>query len=434
MELVELYNKALKLVEEVKNFRSQTAEEKDSSLCIIITDVGNVYAGVTGIRISNEAVITACSEYNALMSMLCDGGTCVKQMMTVSFADNSVCRPCSDCIDILCGINAENNQCEVAVSVNESVKVCELDKTPEQPVEIAAAETPETPAEPEFTPVSPFAEAPAFSDEPVSDTFSFEEKFGFDFDDTPPEAAAPVQTLSEEKQEPKNVPMPEQPVMPQGMNPQFIQPDNMQNYTQSQNFQQGYPQQPQGYPYPQPQGNMNPQFIQPDNMQNYTQSQNFQQGYPYPQPQGYPYPQQSNMNPQFVQPDNMQNYTQSQNFQQSYPYPQPYPQNTVQSQPLQSVSPHQSAPYVSSHYMGGSMGSGSVPTGSVPLSGEGKSKFRQRLNKFVGEDSPMVSSTPVSKPAEESLSKEELKKMARDKKRMAKVNADFKKRMKDLGY
>ncbi|MDE6427164.1 MAG: hypothetical protein K2K89_13665 [Ruminococcus sp.] len=413
MELVELYNKALELVEEVKNFRSQTAEEKDSSLCIIVTDVGNVYAGVTGIRISNGAVTTACSEYNALMSMLCDGGSYVKQMMTVSFADNSVCRPCSDCIDILCRISENNNQCEVAVSVDESVKVCELDKI----AEISA--------EPEFMATSPFEEAPAFSEEPVSDTFSFEEKFGFDFDDTPSEPVAPVQTLSDEKQEPKTIPMPEQSVMPQGMNPQFIQPDNMQNYVQSQNFQQ------QGYPYPQQQGYQQPQ------------------GYPYPQPQGYPYPQQnpyqqqSGMNPQLIQPDNMQNYTQSQNYQQygqpanqgSFPYnPQPYPQNTVQSQPLNSLSPHQSAPYVSSRYINSSLGSGSIPTGSVPLSGEGKSKFRQRLSKFVGEDTRVSSATPVSKPVEESLSKEELKRMARDKKKMAKVNAEFKKRMKDLGY
>lgn len=401
MELVELYSKALKLVEEVKNFRSQTAEEKDASLCIIISDNDKIYAGVTGIRISGENVITACSEYNALMSMIADGSVSAKQMMTVSFADCTVCRPCSECIDMLYKADENNTQCEIAISAYEAVKACELDST----AMTAGFETSHSPVE----------EVPSFSDEPVSDNFSFEEKFGFDFDDTPAEAPAPVQTLANQNQEPQTIPMPEQPqnVMPQGMNPQFIQPDNMQNYTQSQGYPYSQPVYPQGYPYPQP-----------------------------AYPQGYPYPQQNGMNPQFVQPDNMQNYAQSQNYPQyaqpvnqgSFPYnPQPYPQNTVQSQPLQSVSPHQSAPYVSNHYISG-RGSGSVPTGSVPLSGEGKSKFRQRLSKFVGEDNPIVSSKSVSKPAEESLSKEELKKIARDKKKMAKVNADFKKRMKDLGY
>lgn len=206
------------------------------------------------------------------------------------------------------------------------------------------------------------------------------------------------------------------------MNPQFIQPNNMQGYTQSQ----GYPYQPQGYP---------------------------QQGYPYPQ-QGYPqqsypqqgYHQQNGINPQFVQPDIQQGYSQ-QNYQ-PYGQPvnpsvnqgnfpsnaQPYSQNPVAGQPVQSVYPHQPAPYTSSHYINSSVGSGSQPVSSVPLSGEGKSKFRQRLNKFMSDDTPVSSSVPVSKSSEESLSKDELKKLARDKKKMAKVNADFKKRMKDLGY
>lgn len=404
MELVELYSKALNLVEEVKNFRSQTAEEKDASLCVIISESDKIYAGVTGIRISGENVTTACSEYNALMSMISDGSVSAKQMMTVSFADGTVCRPCSECIDMLYKANENNIQCEIAVSADKSVKACELDSTG------TIAEIPEIPH-------SSVEETPSFSEEPVSESFSFEEKFGFDFDDTPSEPVAPVQTLADQNQEPQTVPMPEQPqnFMPQGMNPQFLQPENIQNYTQSQ-----------GYPYPQQQG--------------------YPQGYPYPQqayPQGYPYPQQSSysqqngMNPQFIQPENMQNYQQygQPANQGNFPYnPQPYSQNTVQSQPLQSVSPHQSAPYVSSHYINNSMGSGSVPTGSVPLSGEGKSKFRQRLNKFVNEDNPVIPTHSENKSMEENLSKDELKKMARDKKKMAKVNADFKKRMKDLGY
>ncbi|MCM1506787.1 MAG: hypothetical protein NC177_06585 [Ruminococcus flavefaciens] len=414
MELVELYNKAVSLVEKVKSFSSQTAEENDVSLCVIVSDSNEIYAGITGIRIKGENVTRACSEYNALMSMIADGHVSAKQMMTVSFADGSICLPCSECIDMLYKADENNTQCEIALSVEKSVKACEIGK--------------EEPAEPE-TVHPPIEEAPVFSDEPVSDSFSFEEKFGFDFDDTP---AEPVPTLADQNTEPQTVPeqpvnpapYPEQyqniPQQPSGMNPQFIQPDNMQGYSQSQGYP--YPQQttyPQGYPYPQ---------------------QAYQQGYPYPQ---QAYPQQPNgMNPQFVQPDNMSAYSQQYGQpvnqpanQGSFPYnAQPYPQNPVQSQPIQSVSPHQPAPYTSSHYINSGMGSGSVPTGSVPLSGEGKSKFRQRLNKFMGEDSPVAPVAPVSKPTEESLSKDELKRMARDKKKMAKVNADFKKRMKDLGY
>ncbi len=66
----------------------------------------------------------------------------------------------------------------------------------------------------------------------------------------------------------------------QNMGGQFVQP-NFQPY--SQNMQNNYPQQPQGYPQPQmysgqmQQSGMNPQFIQPNMQQPYLQ--NIQQPY-----------------------------------------------------------------------------------------------------------------------------------------------------------
>lgn len=440
MELLKLYNKAISLISNVNKFRPQTDGNGDTALCVVISENDKVYAGITGIRIRNGEVMKACPEYNAFLSMIADGCVTAKQMMTVSFNDGSVCRPCSECIGMLYKFDENNAGCEIAVSSENYVMASELvsvetagESEPAEPVVESVTDVQETYA-------LPIEEVPEFSEEPISDSFTFEEKFGFDFDDTPTE---PVQTLSGSNTE--TIPaQPEQPVnpvpeqyqnMPQGMNPQFMQP-NMQNYSQSQ----GYPYQPQGYP--QGYNGMNPQFVQP-NMQNYSQSQ----AYPY-QPQGYPqgYPQPNGANPQFVQPD-----MQQQGYVQQYPYgqqpnqpvnanqgnfpsnAQPYPQNPVNSQPLQNVYPHQPAPYISSHYMNTSSMNSSQPVGSVPLSSGGKSKFKQRLNKFMGEDAPSAPVQPT-KPVEESLSKDEIKKIARDKKKMAKVNADFKKRMKDLGY
>ena len=487
MELLKLYNKTISLMSKVSHFSPQLSKDDGASLCVIISGNDKVYAGVTGIRILNGEVMKACSEYNAVLSMLADGCLIAEQMMIVSFKDGSICKPSSECIDILCRADGNNSQCEIAVSSESSVKVCEINgvkiseksASAEQPVvsETAAESVPpvksimpeptvesvppvksivseptaesvppvksivpETAAEPvpSFTsePVAkslhesalPIEEIPEFSEKPISEDFSFEEKFGFDFDDAP---AAPVPTLADQK--PKTI-QPEQPVNPipeqnpniiQGMNPQFVQPNNMPAYSQSQ----GYPYQPQGYPqpnYPYPQ-------------------QGYPQGYSYPQ-QGYPQP---NVNPQFVQPDAHQ-----QGYSQQYPYgqqpnqsgnisqgtfPQPYPQTPVSSQPLQSVYPHQPSQYNSSHYVNTSIGSNSQPIGSVPLSSGVKSKFKQRLNKFISDEVPSAPVAPVApatpvKPAEETLSKGEIRKIARDKKKMAKVNAEFKKRMKDLGY
>lgn len=427
MELVELYDKAKQLVEDVKKFSPQIADNNYFSICVITGNNDKVYAGVTGIRINQGEVINACSEYNAIMSMFADGCIIAKQLLIVSFADGNICRPCDECIKLLYKFDEINSQCDVAIAMDKIIKAATI----VEPSEMIKENTNDS---------LTVEETPAFSEEPVSEEFSFEEKFEFDFDDAP---ATPVHTLADQNQEQKVVQQatsyPEQYQNPsQMMNQQFAQPNNVQGgYVQQPNYpysqQQGYQQ---GYPYPQQQG--------------------YQQGYPYPQQQGYQqgyqqnypqqnmqqgYPQQNGMNPQFAQQD-----MQQQAYSQQYPYAQqqpnqanfpnnaqPYPQSKVSSQPLQSVYPHtQASAYTSSHYMNNSIGSNSQPVGSVPLSGEGKSKFRQRLNKYIGDDAPIP--TPSTSSSEDNISKEDAKKMNRDKKKMAKVNADFKKRMKDLGY
>lgn len=422
------------LVEEVKKFSPHIADDVNASLCVVVNGNDEVYAGVTGIRITNDKVEKACSEYNAFMSMFIDGHIDVKQMMTVSFADGSVCRPCKECIDVLCKADEKNSQCEVAISTESSVKACEIETVSDN-TEVSN----NTEVSDEIQESSVSESVPAFSPEPVSENLSFEEKFGFDFDDTP---AAPVPTLADQNEPPvenmneQNNSMQFNGVQ-QNMNGQFVQPYPQQGYPQQQGYQQpGYPQQNnQGYPqqsgYPQQNNQGYPQQPGYPQQQDYSQQP---QGYPYPQ-QGYPqgYPQQNNMNPQFVQPgqypNNMQGYNQSVN-QGSFPTnPNPYYQQPLNSQPLQNVYPHQPVSPTSSHYQNSA--TVSQPLNSVPLSGEGKSRFRQRLNKFMNDDMPV---TPVAKEESTSVSVSDIKKQARDKKKMAKVNADFKKRMKDLGY
>ena len=73
MELVELYNRAVLLIEEVRKFSGHTADEKDASLCVIVSGNNEIYAGVNGLKISDGKVSVACSEYNAIMSMIASG-------------------------------------------------------------------------------------------------------------------------------------------------------------------------------------------------------------------------------------------------------------------------------------------------------------------------------------------------------------------------
>lgn len=409
MELAELYNKAVLLIEEVKKVSSQTSI---SGICVIVNNSGKIYAGTDGLKITDGAVSKSSPEYNAVLAMLADGNTIAEKMINID-SDGAVYSPSGECVEMLMNANSENVLCEVAVSADKSVKICELNSQPtaeEEQTEATAEE--EVQPEPETPAVSETIE---FSEEPVSDSMSFEEKFGFDFDDTP---STPVPTLGSDSNNvetviqpdnngvpqqvmPNSYPQqqPQQPVYPNNMSGQFV---NMPSYPQP--VQQGYPQQPVQSVYVQQGGyTQQSQFIQPN--QQYMQSGQ----------QIYAQPLQSNYSQQY----------------NSQPVAQPISQQGVQysnSQPLNSAYPQPQQP-VSSHYIN-AMASSSQ---SVTLSGERKSKFRQRLNKFMDDD--MTSSTlPQSPVAEESLSKGDIKKQARDKKKMAKVNADFKKRMKDLGY
>ena len=69
-------------------------------------------------------------------------------------------------------------------------------------------------------------------------------------------------------------------------------------------------------------------------------------------------------------------------------------------------------------------------TQNVPTGGD--SAFKKRLNSFMA-DSTVSTPAPVND-TPDPPSMNELMKQAKDKKKVAKVNSDFKKRMKDMGY
>ncbi|MDE5584321.1 MAG: hypothetical protein K2J08_11545 [Ruminococcus sp.] len=417
MELTELYNKAVQLIEEVKKAVGQTAD--CSGICVIANNSGKIYAGTDGIKIADGIVSKATPEYNAVISMLADGNTVAGMMINIS-ADGNICPPCSEVIEMLVNANSENVVCEVAVSPDKSLRMCEISTQQSAKSEGVSAENT---AETVRHEVPVIADTIEFAKEPISDSMSFEEKFGFDFDDTP---STPVPTLDSDSHSAK---------IPQ-------QENNI-----SQPVQNVYSQQQQGYT------DMSGQFV---NMPSYQQP--VQTGYPQPQPmypnqQGYINPAMQGMVGQFIQPNAQ--FTQSGNQiftpqpsvpsgQQIYGQPvnQGYPQQPVQpvqsqySQQMMQSNPYVNSQPVNNAYPQASVSSRYINSGasqSVTLSGEGKSKFRQRLSKFMDNDitAPSVPQKPAN---EEVLSKSEIRKQARDKKKMAKVNADFKKRMKDLGY
>ena len=412
------------LADKVKQERPNAAADPGTSLCLIITDKDEIFSGVTGVRVIGESVETVCSETNAIMSMIVANQVNAKQMITISFADYRVCTPCDSCISLLYRASAANSSCQIVTSpdsfttaealrmgrasrqepVHEEIKpetpdflsdfddeTSELNAVPAfgRPAEFAASADPDE--------SNPFYDAPAASADP-----------GFFTGGT---AAEPPKALYE-----------------QPSDAQRAGAAGFQNpYAQQQGYPMngGYPQQ-QGYPmnggYPQQQGYpMNGGYPQ---QQGYPMNGGYpqQQGYPmnggYPQQQGYPmngYPQQ-------------QGYPMNGGYQQNDPYSTANP--AAAGQQNRSIHVTQGAmpvpqPNVTSRYQN------RQGIASSNMTSGGTSAFKKRLNTFMSDgDDGDSGFTPSSG----TPSMDELMKQAKDKKKVAKVNSDFKKKMKDLGY
>ena len=140
--------------------------------------------------------------------------------------------------------------------------------------------------------------------------------------------------------------------------------------------QQGYPQQQQGFPQ----------------QQGYPQQQGFpQQGYPQ---QGFPQPAPYG--------GGMQNSMYQQNMNAA-PYRQGYTGQSLHGGSMYQQQPQQSV---------------SVTLTSKP---SGESAFKKRLNNFLGDDDDVETG--------DSMSKEDMLKQAKDRKKVAKANLNFKKKM-----
>lgn len=120
------YNMVREYAEALVKQRPDCAASGDTMICAFLTSKHDVLAGITGISLNNGAVKSVPAEYLAVNALQSAGQTKVCQMITLSLVDFSVVKPDAKCVSELIEINPENNNCEVFISANESVKACEL--------------------------------------------------------------------------------------------------------------------------------------------------------------------------------------------------------------------------------------------------------------------------------------------------------------------
>lgn len=126
MNMNELYNTAKKYADKLREEKPGYVSGEDSALCLIVTDKNEIFSGVTSVRISGGKTEEVHAEFNAVMSMKEAGQTAAKQMITVLFKDQSICVPCSDCLDLLFRASESNNNCAVMTGPDKASSAMSL--------------------------------------------------------------------------------------------------------------------------------------------------------------------------------------------------------------------------------------------------------------------------------------------------------------------
>ena len=242
MVISQFYNTAKSYAEKIKEERPAIYEQEGFSITLIMAEGDQeIFTGITSVKISEGTLDTIHSEAIAVMSMIAANKAKAKQMITVTFGDLKVVKPCDECLDMLLNADPDNGKCEIAINFTNSETAINLKS---QATNISAEFL-----EKDTEAVSaPDLGAPA---EFVS---------GFEFDADNPflaesdEAVEEVKTIASEAAK--------KPVQPDSLQ----QPPvggaiyQQQGFVQQQPgvFQQGYMQQPNPAMYQQPMGGMMP--------------------------------------------------------------------------------------------------------------------------------------------------------------------------------
>ena len=98
----------------------------DAELSAILTSSHDIIAGVTGITVCNGTIDSIPAEYMAVVTMANSGQTRARQMLTMKLSDFSVCVPDESQLMLLLDMEEKNSNCQIFISKSESVPLSKL--------------------------------------------------------------------------------------------------------------------------------------------------------------------------------------------------------------------------------------------------------------------------------------------------------------------
>lgn len=120
MVINSFYNTAKTYAEKIRQEKTAYYKEPGATLTLVMSEEQEIFSGVTSIKINEGKVDTIHSEAIAIMSMIAANQPKAKQMVTIAFKDQSVVKPCDECLDLLLNADADNGKCEIAIAPTQT--------------------------------------------------------------------------------------------------------------------------------------------------------------------------------------------------------------------------------------------------------------------------------------------------------------------------
>ena len=411
MEINELYNLAKQYADMIMQSKPEYISESDSAVCVIVDKDEQPITGVTTVTVKGGQVETVPAETVAVRRFIDSADSTVAQkIVTLLFKDGSVVNTGKASLMILAQANPANGDCCVLTSPEEGTLLREIVPVPEAAPVVETAPEVKAAAEPSMMDLMDGFDVDTDTEEKsaadkkavnAAESVGAPAEFadGFSVDESNPffEASAPANGAAVNTIDNGGVKtMFDHPsdATAQGAAGFNIPPTMQQGYPR-QGMQSGYPQQGMGYP-----------------------QQGMQGGYPQ---QGMGYPQQG-MQGGYPQ--------QGMGFQQ-----QPM-QNGFQGAGTTVRPAANNGGVVSTMMKMPGVGQTSIQVGDISSRQAVSQNVKSISTDELRRPSTFASTVDDDDEDEEEvpMTLEEMRKLAKQKKKNAKVNSNFKKKMRDSGF
>lgn len=126
MDAYNLYNIAKEYAEKVWQERGDFVSTYYATITVVVSDGGHIYTGITGLTVNYGDVEILRSEKGAIASMLLDGQSYAKQMITLSFKTRQFAKPDTDSLSLLYELDHRNANCVLMTGEDQFITVGEV--------------------------------------------------------------------------------------------------------------------------------------------------------------------------------------------------------------------------------------------------------------------------------------------------------------------